>query len=75
MNAAGMDVRLDAAGNLIGHYEGSDPELPVHVIGSHLDTVPDAGKYDGILGVMLGIAAVQALGAKAAVRNRCHRVQ
>ena len=61
MNAAGMDVHLDAAGNLIGHYEGSDPSWRVHIIGSHLDTVPDAGKYDGVLGVMLGIAAVQAL--------------
>ncbi len=61
MNAAGMDVRLDAAGNLIGHYEGIDTNRPVHIIGSHLDSVPDAGKYDGVLGVLLGIAAVQAL--------------
>jgi allantoate deiminase len=61
MSAAGMDVHLDAAGNLIGRYEGSNTDLPVHIIGSHLDTVPDAGKYDGVLGVLLGIAAVQAL--------------
>jgi allantoate deiminase len=61
MRAAGMDVYLDAAGNLIGHYEGTTQDLLVHMIGSHLDTVPDAGKYDGVLGVLLGIAAVQAL--------------
>jgi allantoate deiminase len=62
MNAAGMSVHLDAAGNLIGRRCGARPGLPVLVIGSHLDTVPDAGKYDGVLGVLLGLAAVQALG-------------
>jgi allantoate deiminase len=61
MSAAGMGVHVDSAGNLIGHYHGTDPRLPVQMIGSHLDSVPDAGKYDGVLGVMLGIAAVQAL--------------
>ena len=62
MTAAGMSVHLDGAGNLIGRREGTRPALPVLVIGSHLDTVPDAGKYDGVLGVLLGVAAVQALG-------------
>jgi allantoate deiminase len=61
MNAAGMVVHRDGAGNLIGHYEGTSTYRPVHVIGSHFDTVPDAGKYDGVLGVLVGIAAVQAL--------------
>ncbi len=61
MIAAGMKARIDAAGNLIGHYHGTDPRLPVQMIGSHLDSVPDAGKFDGVLGVVLGIAAVQAL--------------
>src|ERR1017187_6608145 len=64
MSAAGMSVQLDAAGNLIGRCEGTKPALPVLVIGSHLDTVPDAGKYDGALGVLLGVAAVQALGGR-----------
>ena len=59
-----MNVHLDAAGNLIGRLEGSEPALPVLMIGSHLDTVPDAGKYDGVLGVLLGMAAVQALGGR-----------
>ena len=64
MVEAGMTVRLDAAGNLIGRYEGTRPPGPVLVIGSHLDTVPDAGKYDGVLGVLLGLAAVKALGGR-----------
>jgi allantoate deiminase len=59
-----LSVRLDAAGNLIGHYEGIRPECPIHVIGSHLDTVPNAGKYDGVLGVLLGLAAVKALNGR-----------
>jgi allantoate deiminase len=61
MEVAGLQVRVDPAGNLIGHYEGTVAESPVLVIGSHLDTVPDAGKYDGVLGVLLGLAAVQSL--------------
>jgi allantoate deiminase len=64
MKEAGLGVRLDAAGNLIGRYEGLRPEGPVFAIGSHLDSVPDAGKYDGVLGVLLGVAAVKALGGR-----------
>jgi allantoate deiminase len=60
MRAAGMTVRLDPAGNLIGHYPAAE-SAPVFLIGSHLDSVPDAGKYDGVLGVLLGLAAVEAL--------------
>ncbi len=61
MEEAGLSVRLDAAGNLIGHYDGLRHEPPVLAIGSHLDTVPNAGKYDGVIGVLLGVAAVKAL--------------
>jgi allantoate deiminase len=57
-----MEVRVDAAGNLIGRRETTASDSPAVLIGSHLDTVPNAGSYDGILGVMLGIAAVEALG-------------
>jgi len=64
MEQAGLAVRLDPAGNLIGRYDGTGPDLPVLAIGSHLDTVPDAGKYDGVLGVLLGVAAVQALAGR-----------
>lgn len=61
MRAAGMSVRVDSIGNLIGRYPGALADGPVFLIGSHLDSVPDAGKYDGVLGVVLGIAAVGAL--------------
>jgi allantoate deiminase len=61
MQRAGLTVRLDSAGNLIGRYPAARPDAPVFLLGSHLDTVPDAGKYDGVLGVLLGMAAVQAL--------------
>ncbi|KMS50898.1 allantoate amidohydrolase [Novosphingobium barchaimii LL02] len=61
MEAAGMTVRRDAAANLIGRYDGRLADAPALVIGSHLDSVRDAGFYDGPLGVMLGIEAVAAL--------------
>ncbi|MBE8718603.1 allantoate amidohydrolase [Cellvibrio polysaccharolyticus] len=58
---AGMSVRIDAANNLIGHYPGATSAAPVLILGSHLDTVANAGRYDGILGVMIAIAAVSRL--------------
>lgn len=57
----GLDVRVDAAGNLIGRLEGLDPTLPALVTGSHLDTVPTGGRYDGTLGVMAALEVVRAL--------------
>lgn len=64
MEQAGMTVSRDAAVNLIGRYEGMQPDAPALVIGSHLDTVRDAGPFDGTLGVMLGIECVEALHAQ-----------
>ncbi len=61
MVEAGMTVRLDAAANLIGRYEGTDPAAPALIIGSHIDSVRDAGRYDGPLGIMLGVECVAAL--------------
>lgn len=61
MQCAGMQVREDAAANIIGRYEGGSPGAPAVMIGSHLDTVVSAGKYDGALGVLTGISCVQAL--------------
>ena len=58
MGSLGMQVRVDAAGNLRGLH--GDPHAPRLLIGSHLDTVPDAGAFDGILGVVLGVAMVEA---------------
>lgn len=63
MRDAGMAVRTDAATNLIARYDGATPDAPALVIGSHLDSVHDAGMYDGPLGVMLGIECVAALHA------------
>lgn len=60
MQDAGMTVRVDAAGNLIGQYAGSG-ELAALATGSHIDTVPVGGKYDGCLGVIAGIELVQTL--------------
>lgn len=61
MAEAGMSVRLDPAANLIGRYEGMIADAPALLIGSHLDSVKDAGRYDGPLGIMLGVEAVDAL--------------
>jgi allantoate deiminase len=61
MEQAGMSVRVDAAGNLRGHYCGATTDAPKLIVGSHLDTVPHAGAFDGILGVVLGVALVKAL--------------
>ncbi len=61
MRQAGMTVTVDAAGNLRGHYAGVDKDAPPLVIGSHLDTVPRAGSFDGILGVMFAISLVENL--------------
>ncbi len=64
MREAGMLARLDAVGNVVGRYEGERPSLPCLMLGSHLDTVRDAGKYDGMLGVVTAIECVACLGAR-----------
>jgi allantoate deiminase len=61
MREAGMQVEQDAIGNLIGRYAGSSPAAKTFVLGSHLDSVRDAGRYDGPLGVMVALASVQSL--------------
>ncbi len=63
MQEAGMSVKIDAIGNIVGRYEGAQPGLPCLMLGSHLDTVRDAGKYDGMLGVVAAIECVHALNA------------
>lgn len=59
--AAGLETAIDAAGNLIGRLPGSDPALKPILIGSHSDTVPSGGRYDGILGVLAGLEVAQSL--------------
>jgi len=61
MKKAGLEVRVDEAGNIIGRREGHDPELPPIMFGSHADTVPNGGMYDGALGVLGAIECAQVL--------------
>lgn len=58
---AGLTTRIDAAGNLIGRIEGRQPELGVIAVGSHSDTVPSGGRFDGIAGVATGLEIARAL--------------
>lgn len=62
MRDAGLTPWQDAAGNQYGRREGREPGLPALLLGSHLDTVPDAGSYDGMLGVVMAIAVAERLG-------------
>jgi len=64
MREAGMAARVDAAGNAVGRYEADRPAQPCLMLGSHLDTVRDAGKYDGMLGVITAIECVRSLNAR-----------
>lgn len=59
-----MSVLVDAVGNLRGLYPGVDSGAPRLLVGSHLDTVPGAGAFDGVLGVVMAIALVEALGGR-----------
>lgn len=61
LEAAGLSARRDAAGNLIGRLEGTDPSLPVIAAGSHLDSVKNGGNYDGPLGTLAAAVAVEYL--------------
>ncbi len=59
--AAGLSCRLDAAGNLIGRREGTERGCRAILLGSHSDTVPDGGRFDGIAGVLAGLEALRLL--------------
>lgn len=61
MEQAGLRTWQDAAGNQWGRREGRTPGLPALLLGSHLDTVPDAGSYDGMLGVVMAVAVAERL--------------
>jgi len=61
MREAGLDVRLDAVGNLFGRWRGTEPGAPRLLTGSHVDTTLNAGRYDGVLGVLGAIEAVHLL--------------
>ncbi|HXW16926.1 MAG TPA: M20 family metallo-hydrolase [Candidatus Acidoferrales bacterium] len=59
--AAGLAVRRDAVGNTFARWKGSESEAPVVATGSHIDAIPNAGKYDGVVGVLGGLEAIRAL--------------
>ncbi|CEA09715.1 N-carbamoyl-L-amino acid hydrolase [Arthrobacter saudimassiliensis] len=61
MRGAGLQVHQDAAGNLVGRLPGTNPAAPPLVTGSHTDTVDGGGRYDGVVGVLGALAAVQVL--------------
>lgn len=61
MTAAGLDVRLDTAGNIVGRRAGRDVALPPILFGSHIDSVPEGGNYDGNLGTLAAIEVARTL--------------
>ena len=64
MREAGMQARFDALGNVVGRYAGVSANAPIVLSGSHMDTVVDAGRYDGIFGILTAIACVHDLHAR-----------
>ena len=67
--AAGLGVRIDAAGNLIGRIEGQEPSAGTIMVGSHSDTVPSGGRFDGIAGLLTGLEIARAI-SEAGMRLR-----
>lgn len=61
MQEVGLKTTVDPVGNLIGRWEGKQPDKPIIAIGSHIDTVPNGGKYDGTIGVLGAIEVVRSL--------------
>lgn len=57
----GLKLRSDAVGNLFAHWEGLDKKLPAIATGSHIDAIPNAGRYDGVVGVLGALEAIRAL--------------
>ena len=63
MRAAGLDPRVDAAGNIFGRRAGTEASLPAILFGSHIDSVPNGGNFDGDLGSLAALGALEALAA------------
>ena len=63
MRAAGLDPRLDQAGNIFGNRHGTDASLPPILVGSHIDSVPNGGNFDGDLGSLAALCVLEALAA------------
>ena len=58
---SGLNIREDAVGNTFARWMGAKPDLPAVATGSHVDAIPHAGKYDGVVGVLGGLEAIRAL--------------
>jgi N-carbamoyl-L-amino-acid hydrolase len=58
---AGLTMREDAVGNVFARWVGTDPAIPALATGSHIDAIPNAGRYDGVVGVLGGLEAIRAL--------------
>ena len=74
LEEAGLEVEVDASGNLFGHVPGSDPAARPVWTGSHLDSVPMGGRFDGALGVVAAIEAVERVDAGSVVVFRGEEV-
>lgn len=74
MSDAGLEVKEDHAGNVFGRLNGKQPSLPVIMSGSHLDTVPNGGHFDGVLGVLTALEVVEAWKATNVQPNRSFEV-
>ena len=61
MSEMGLSLREDAFGNVVGRWEGAEPSLPAVMFGSHADSVPNGGNYDGVLGILAAIETVRSL--------------
>ncbi len=71
MREAGLRTWLDAVGNVHGRVDGRARDAPALILGSHYDTVMDAGKYDGALGIIVAIASVKASILQVRYRSSC----
>ncbi len=69
MREAGLSVREDPFGNIIGRMEGTDPTLPAVATGSHIDTVPNGGHYDGMAGSVAALAAIKSIRERGPTRH------
>jgi ureidoglycolate amidohydrolase len=67
---AGLVIREDAVGNTFARWTGSEPDLAAVATGSHIDAIPNAGRYDGTVGVLGGLEAIRAL-QRGGFRPRC----
>jgi len=70
MHEVGMTTRIDNFGNLIGHFEGKDASLPILMMGSHLDSQPYGGRFDGVAGVLCAIEVATTLKENNIIPNR-----